>query len=124
MRSQVMLGHLLEFDSAATQLPLDFSLEQSGANGDGFAVVQAETGGESHADIHVGVRHHNDDLHLRINTAVHTSAVFHRVYAVGLSIVGNAHSEGEALYVYDTQVSVRNWISCAFFMFISSLMAQ
>ena len=80
----LMLGDTLEFDSIDTHIPVDFVLEQPrSTDNDGFALMRDHVDGPE--ELHVGVRHGNDDLQVTFSTIIyHEGSSYRLVRAFGM----------------------------------------
>ena len=101
----VNIGGKLAFDSEKTLLPLSFELTKriNGAeDGDEFGYARSDVEGHVKSDLHMGVRHVNDDFQLTFSTiAFHESRPYTQLFAFAIVMAGNTRSKRESLIVHD-----------------------
>ena len=116
LKSKVVnIGGKLAFDSEKTLLPLSFELTKrahGAEDGDEFGFARSDVDGHVKSDLHMGVRHINDDFQLTFSTiAFHESRPYTQLFAFAIVVAGNTRSKRESLTVHDPFGSIIGTIS-------------
>ncbi|EGD74270.1 integral membrane protein TerC [Salpingoeca rosetta] len=99
------LGRDLTFPASLTDLPVSFDIVSSGHAASHYSGIvyghMHDTAGEEHAVLQVNSHPGNDDFRIAFSNKVyHRSTPYQQLYAVGITLHGNADTTNEVLTAY------------------------